>query len=87
MPYSDALRDMAAWYVQLWAESLGKHRMAGDAGVGPTPLGALGATDQHSQVQLFMEGPGDKTSRSRICTPTSRSSRTWAAIDSASCST
>jgi glucose-6-phosphate isomerase len=61
MPYSDALRDMAGWYVQLWAESLGKHRTPGDAGVGPTPLGALGATDQHSQVQLFMEGPGDKT--------------------------
>ncbi len=61
MPYSDALRDMAAWFVQLWAESLGKHRTAGDAGFGPTPLGALGATDQHSQVQLFMEGPGDKT--------------------------
>jgi glucose-6-phosphate isomerase len=61
MPYSDALRDIAAWYVQLWAESLGKHRTAGDEGVGPTPLGALGATDQHSQVQLFMEGPGDKT--------------------------
>ena len=61
MPYSDALRDIAAWYVQLWAESLGKHRTAGDGGVGPTPLGALGATDQHSQVQLFMEGPGNKT--------------------------
>jgi len=61
MPYSDALRDMADWFVQLWAESLGKHRVAGDAGVGPTPLGALGATDQHSKVQLFMEGPGDKT--------------------------
>jgi glucose-6-phosphate isomerase len=61
MPYSDALRDMAAWYVQLWAESLGKHRTPDDPGVGPTPLGALGATDQHSQVQLFMEGPGDKT--------------------------
>jgi glucose-6-phosphate isomerase len=61
MPYSDALRDMAAWFVQLWAESLGKHRQPGDAGVGPTPLGALGATDQHSQVQLFMEGPADKT--------------------------
>ena len=61
MPYSDALRDMAAWFVQLWAESLGKHRTPGDSGVGPTPLGALGATDQHSQVQLFMEGPGDKT--------------------------
>jgi glucose-6-phosphate isomerase len=61
MPYSDALRDMADWFVQLWAESLGKHRAPGDPGVGPTPLGALGATDQHSKVQLFMEGPGDKT--------------------------
>jgi glucose-6-phosphate isomerase len=61
MPYSDPLRDMADWFVQLWAESLGKHRQAGDAGFGPTPLGALGATDQHSKVQLFMEGPADKT--------------------------
>jgi glucose-6-phosphate isomerase len=61
MPYSDALRDMADWFVQLWAESLGKHRTPGDPGVGPTPLGALGATDQHSKVQLFMEGPPDKT--------------------------
>ena len=60
MPYSDALRDMAAWFVQLWAESLGKHRPDGTA-VGPTPLPALGATDQHAQVQLFMEGPADKT--------------------------
>ena len=61
MPYSDALRDMADWFVQLWAESLGKHRAPGDAGMGPTPVGALGATDQHSKVQLYMEGPGDKT--------------------------
>jgi len=61
MPYSDPLRDLADWFVQLWAESLGKHRAAGDRGVGPTPLGALGATDQHSKVQLFMEGPPDKT--------------------------
>ncbi len=61
MPYSDALRNMADWFVQLWAESLGKHRVAGDGGVGPTPVGALGATDQHSKVQLYMEGPGDKT--------------------------
>lgn len=60
MPYSDALRDMAAWFVQLWAESLGKARQSGDH-VGPTPVAALGATDQHSQVQLFMEGPEDKT--------------------------
>ena len=61
MPYSDALRDIADWFVQLWAESLGKHRSPGDTGVGPTPFGALGATDQHSKVQLFMEGPPDKT--------------------------
>lgn len=61
MPYSDALRDMAGWFVQLWAESLGKQRLDGKEHVGPTPLAALGATDQHSQVQLFMEGPADKT--------------------------
>jgi glucose-6-phosphate isomerase len=61
MPYSDALRDMAGWFVQLWAESLGKQRPKDKEHVGPTPLGALGATDQHSQVQLFMEGPADKT--------------------------
>jgi glucose-6-phosphate isomerase len=60
MPYADPLRDMASWFVQLWAESLGKVRAAGDH-VGPTPVPALGATDQHSQVQLFMEGPLDKT--------------------------
>ena len=60
MPYSDALRDFAAWFVQLWAESLGKIHPGGNS-VGPTPLAALGATDQHSQVQLFMEGPADKT--------------------------
>jgi glucose-6-phosphate isomerase len=60
MPYSDPLRDFAAWFVQLWAESLGKIRPDGTS-VGPTPIAALGATDQHSQVQLFMEGPADKT--------------------------
>ena len=60
MPYADPLREMAAWFVQLWAESLGKERGAGDH-VGPTPVPALGATDQHSQVQLFMEGSRDKT--------------------------
>ncbi len=60
MPYSDALRDVADWFVQLWAESLGKIRPDGKS-VGPTPLAAVGATDQHSQVQLFMEGPLDKT--------------------------
>ena len=60
MPYSDPLRDFAAWFVQLWAESLGKQRPDGSH-VGSTPLAALGATDQHAQVQLFMEGPADKT--------------------------
>ncbi|MFL5487431.1 MAG: glucose-6-phosphate isomerase [Gemmatimonadaceae bacterium] len=60
MPYSDALRDVAGWVVQLWAESLGKTRPDGTA-VGSTPLAALGATDQHAQVQLFMEGTPDKT--------------------------
>ena len=60
MPYADPLRDFAAWFVQLWAESLGKILPDGTS-VGPTPLPALGATDQHSQVQLFMEGPADKT--------------------------
>ncbi|HYU51380.1 MAG TPA: glucose-6-phosphate isomerase, partial [Gemmatimonadaceae bacterium] len=60
MPYSDPLRDFAAWFVQLWAESLGKKRADGSS-VGSTPIAALGATDQHAQVQLFMEGPADKT--------------------------
>jgi glucose-6-phosphate isomerase len=60
MPYSDPLRDFAAWFVQLWAESLGKKRADGTS-VGSTPIAALGATDQHAQVQLFMEGPADKT--------------------------
>jgi len=60
MPYSDPLRDFAAWFVQLWAESLGKQTPDGGS-VGSTPLPALGATDQHSQVQLFMEGPKNKT--------------------------
>ena len=60
MPYSDAYRDLAPWFVQLWAESLGKRRPDGTH-VGPTPIVAVGATDQHAQVQLFMEGPVDKT--------------------------
>lgn len=62
MPYTDRLREFASWFVQLWAESLGKRLDRGGNLVhrGPTPLAAVGATDQHSQVQLFMEGPFDK---------------------------
>jgi glucose-6-phosphate isomerase len=62
MPYADRLRSLALWFQQLWAESLGKERnRAGEVvEAGPTPLPAVGATDQHAQVQLFMEGPRDK---------------------------
>ncbi|HJR33774.1 MAG TPA: glucose-6-phosphate isomerase [Gemmatimonadales bacterium] len=62
MPYSDRLREFAAWYAQLWAESLGKRvdRRGAVIHAGPTPVAATGATDQHSQVQLYMEGPFDK---------------------------
>jgi len=59
MPYAAALKDVADWFRQLWAESLGKTRPDGSQ-VGPTPIKALGATDQHSQVQLYREGPNDK---------------------------
>jgi len=62
MPYSYALKDMADWYRQLWAESLGKSvDLDGrPVHIGPTPIKALGTTDQHSQVQLYREGPNDK---------------------------
>ncbi len=62
MPYSNALYDFADWYRQLWAESLGKrHDLKGrEIFVGQTPVKALGTTDQHSQVQLYTEGPNDK---------------------------
>ncbi len=62
MPYTDRLREFAEWFRQLWAESLGKakDRRGQEVHTGPTPLGAVGPTDQHSQVQLFMEGPYDK---------------------------
>jgi len=63
MPYSDRLYSVADWFRQLWAESLGKRTsLTGEEiHVGPTPVKALGATDQHSQVQLYIEGPFDKT--------------------------
>lgn len=62
MPYADRLRPLALWFQQLWAESLGKAvTLAGESvHTGPTPLAALGATDQHSLLQLLMEGPHDK---------------------------
>jgi glucose-6-phosphate isomerase len=54
MAYADRLERFSRWYVQLWAESLGKD------GKGTTPIGALGPVDQHSQLQLFIAGPRDK---------------------------
>jgi glucose-6-phosphate isomerase len=54
MAYADKLEKFSKWYVQLWAESLGKD------GKGTTPIGALGPVDQHSQLQLFIAGPRDK---------------------------
>lgn len=62
MPYRHALRDVADWFRQLWAESLGKRarRDGTEVRVGPTPVRALGTTDQHSQLQLYVEGPRDK---------------------------
>ena len=54
LAYCDRLQRLTHWYVQLWAESLGKE------GKGTTPLAALGPVDQHSQLQLFIAGPRDK---------------------------
>ncbi len=54
MPYCDRLRNFASWWRQLWAESLGK------GGHGLTPIDALGTVDQHSQLQLYLDGPKDK---------------------------
>ncbi len=53
MPYADRLGSFASWFVQLWAESLGK------GGNGTTPIACLGPLDQHSQLQLFQDGPRD----------------------------
>ncbi len=54
MPYAEALRAFTRWHGQLWAESLGKD------GQGTTPIRAVGPVDQHSQLQLFLDGPNDK---------------------------
>jgi glucose-6-phosphate isomerase len=62
MAYSDRLQWFAAWFVQLWAESLGKAETVdgAPAHVGQTPLSAVGVTDQHSLLQLLADGPADK---------------------------
>jgi len=62
MPYADSLKFISDWFAQLWAESLGKqYDLEGNVvNVGQTPVKALGVTDQHSQVQLYAEGPFDK---------------------------
>jgi len=54
MPYVDRLADFGLWFRQLWAESLGKD------GKGTTPIRAVGTVDQHSQLQLYLDGPADK---------------------------
>lgn len=54
MPYCDRMADLGLWFCQLWAESLGKD------GGGSTPVRALGTVDQHSQLQLYLDGPADK---------------------------
>jgi len=61
-PYSNHLWGTAFWFRQLWAESLGKaqNRKGETVHTGQTPVAALGSTDQHSQVQLYIEGPNDK---------------------------
>jgi len=78
MPYSGNLDSFSEWFCQLWAESLGKN------GWGSTPLKAIGATDQHSQLQLFAEGPDDKlflfivpTSRRDLLMP----APSWSSLD------
>ena len=62
MPYSDALIQVAYWFRQLWGESLGKARTTSGklANVGQTPVVAAGVADQHSQLQLYLEGPFNK---------------------------
>lgn len=62
MPYADALFGLSDWFRQLWAESLGKKLSVDNEVVyaGQTPIKSLGAIDQHSQIQLYTEGPNDK---------------------------
>jgi glucose-6-phosphate isomerase len=69
MAYSDRLQMFTKWYVQLWAESLGKD------GKGTTPIGALGPVDQHSQLQLYIAGPRDKLFTVVTASPAGRGPR------------
>lgn len=59
MSYGDRLHRVSAWFAQLWGESLGKRSAGGDR-LGLTPISARGVTDQHSQLQLYLDGPADK---------------------------
>ncbi|MFC3959790.1 glucose-6-phosphate isomerase [Halovivax cerinus] len=67
MPYAESLETTAEWFAQLWAESLGKD------GLGQTPVRALGATDQHSQLQLYRAGP--RNTQVTFVTPRERASQ------------
>ncbi len=62
MPYSEKLKFIPDWFTQLWAESLGKNKTIEEKPIkaGPTPIGAIGARDQHTLMQLFNEGPNNK---------------------------
>ena len=59
--YSETLKYFCEWYVQLWGESLGKHQRHSAFNVGMTPIGLIGPKDQHSFLQLIMEGTRDKS--------------------------
>jgi glucose-6-phosphate isomerase len=74
MAYADRLQRLTHWYVQLWAESLGKD------GKGTTPLAVLGPVDQHSQLQLFIGGPRDKLFTVITASPAGRGPRIDAAL-------
>ncbi len=76
MPYADRLESFSEWFCQLWGESLGKNSW------GSTPVRALGAVDQHSQVQLYSQGPDDKLFL--LLTPTSRKDLTMPEADETS---
>ena len=74
MAYADRLQRFTHWYVQLWAESLGKD------GKGTTPIAVLGPVDQHSQLQLFIGGPRDKLFTIVTIAPGGRGPRIDAAL-------